>query len=429
MHLLSFDRKILAAAVVAAGVGGFHPSANAQVGRFNLPITQGQEDGLRVPGAFSSEAESRGQSLRLDDRAGTDAPTVELITDRYPDGRSRIERQVTLDTEGNYVNHGTWKMLAKDGTPIAEGQFEMGKRVGTWTRWYGRDENGRTDTRLINAAPFNRFKPPFVSQANFVDDKMEGQWLIVDADERQIMQISLESGKRNGTAITWLPNGKIATQASYQHGVPNGETLEFVANPQQNTANPGQRGEVRGDMRVTARYIDGRREIIKTDWHDGMKKVKKSEEMFLAAPTVAQTLDDFWNLSLATYKSEGTELRHGPSKSWFANGKPQHEGMYENDKKQGMFTYWFANGQMYATGEYKNDKAIGSWIWWHQNGLKAAFGEYNDEGYFVGNWRWWGEDGKLTRQKTYDGSERVTSEKMEREIEVGRKPQMGTTIR
>ena len=183
-------------------------------------------------------------------------------------------------------------------------------------------------------------------------------------------------------------------------------------------------------MRVTARYIDGRRETIKTNFHDRAKKIKSSEEMFLAAPTTAQTLDDFWTLTLASYKSEGTDLRHGSSKSWFNNGKPQHEGMYENDQKSGMFTYWYANGQMYATGEYRDDKPIGPWIWWHQNGLKSAFGEYNDNGYFVGQWRWWGEDGKLTKQKTYDGSERITSEKMEREMELGqRTTEAGPAVR
>jgi antitoxin component YwqK of YwqJK toxin-antitoxin module len=248
---------------------------------------------------------------------------------------------------------------------------------------------------------------------------MEGQWLIVDADERQVMQISLSGGKRNGTAITWLPNGKIAQQSSYDHGVPNGEVLEFVANAPVNTN--AAKGEARGDMRVTARYIDGRRESIKTNYHDRAKKIKSSEEMFLAAPSTAQTLDDFWTLTLATYKTDGTELRHGSSKSWFSNAKPQHEGFYEQDKKAGMFTYWYANGQMYATGEYKNDKPVGPWIWWHENGLKSAFGEYNDEGYFVGQWRWWGVDGKLTKQKSYDGSERITSEKMERELEVGQR--------
>jgi len=414
MHLISIDRKFIAAALLAVGVGGFQPAAQAQDG-----------EGLRVPGAFSSEANYGGQSLRLDDRAGTDAPTVELVTDRYPDGKPRVERQVTLDTQGNYVNHGTWKMLAADGTPISEGQYEMGKRVGTWTRWYGRNE-----TRVLNAQPFNRFKPPFVSQVNFVDDKMEGQWLIVDADERQIMQISLSGGKRNGTAITWLPTGKIAQQSSYQDGVPNGETLEFVANGPTNAQNGAKAAENRGDMRVTAIYIEGRRVTTKTNYHDRAKKIKSSEEVFLAAPSVAQTLDDFWNLSLATYKADGTELRHGSSKAWFPNGKPAHDGVYENDKKHGMFTYWYANGQMYSMGEYKNDKPIGSWIWWHENGLKSIFGECNEDGYFVGHWRWWGADGKLTKQKDFkDGEDRVTFGKAESGVEVGKRTEPGSSVR
>jgi hypothetical protein len=135
MHRIAIDRRLVVTAfLLAASACGFQRAALAQ---------DEEESGLRVPGAFSTESAYGGQSLRLDDRAGTDAPTVELVTERYANGKPYIERQVTLDTQGNYVNHGTWKMWAADGTAIAEGQYEMGQRVGTWTRWYGRNETGQ----------------------------------------------------------------------------------------------------------------------------------------------------------------------------------------------------------------------------------------------------------------------------------------------
>ena len=36
---------------------------------------------------------------------------VEVIRERYPDGKIKIERQVTLDADGNYVNHGAVEAL------------------------------------------------------------------------------------------------------------------------------------------------------------------------------------------------------------------------------------------------------------------------------------------------------------------------------
>jgi antitoxin component YwqK of YwqJK toxin-antitoxin module len=366
---------------------------------------------LRVPEAFSSDAASA-HTMRLDERDGSGAATVEIVTERYPDGKARIERQVALDTQGNYVNHGTWKMWSNDGKALAEGQYDMGKRVGTWTRWLD-----RKDSRVLATVPFNQFKAPFVSQVTFVNDQMDGQWLIVDADQRQCMQISIANGKRNGQAITWQPNGRILQQANYENGIPVGDVLEVNAARTPARTNPQQAEKTAvGDMKVVATYVEGRKVVTKTANYPNRKK--QSEELFLAAPSTQQTQDDFWNLTLAEYRSEGQDLRHGASKSWFENGKPRHEGNYDHDKKDGMFTYWHSNGQMAATGEYKSDKPIGSWVWWHENGLKAAFGEYK-EGYLIGQWRWWGEDGQLAKQKTYDGSEKITSEKMDGDVEVG----------
>jgi hypothetical protein len=53
--------------------------------------------------------------------------------------------------------------------------------------------------------------------------------------------------------------------------------------------------------------------------------------------------------------------------------------------------------------------------------VKSAFGEYRD-GFLYGQWRWWAQDGQLAKQKTYDGTEKITSEKLEKEVEVGTKP-------
>ncbi|MEX2315804.1 MAG: hypothetical protein WD669_01540 [Pirellulales bacterium] len=401
MQRVSIDRRFVAKAVLLTiSAVGFQRAALAE-----------DREPLRVPEAFSSDATSA-HTMRLDDRDGAGAATVEIVTERYPDGKPRIERQVALDTQGNYVNHGTWKMYAADGTALAEGQYDMGKRVGTWTRWLA-----RKDSRVLNTVPFNQFKAPFVSQVTFVNDQMEGQWLIVDADQRQCLQISISGGKRNGQAITWQANGRILQQANYENGIPVGEVLEVATRTAATRTNgqPAEKSPAVGEMKVVATYVEGRKVTTKTANYPNRKK--QSEELFLAAPSIQQSQDDFWNLTLAEYRSEGQDLRHGASKSWFENGKPRHEGNYDRDKKDGMFTYWHSNGQMAATGEYKNDKPIGSWVWWHENGLKAAFGEYR-EGYLYGQWRWWGEDGQLAKQKTYDGTEKITSEKLETDIDV-----------
>jgi antitoxin component YwqK of YwqJK toxin-antitoxin module len=219
-----------------------------------------------------------------------------------------------------------------------------------------------------------------------------------------MLQVSLSSGQRNGLVVTYLSNGKPFRQASFDGGVPVGDVLEADAKT--------------GELKRVATYIDGRRIITKTANYkqSGRRRrgdeQKKSEEMFLAATTVEKTPDNFWDVTLAEYESQGTDLRHGPSKFWFADGKRQVEGFFQQDQRNGTFTYWYANGQVAATGEFVDDKPSDVWVWWHENGQKAAVGQY-DEGKLVSEWRWWSNDGQLAQEKTYSGTEATASTQQE----------------
>jgi antitoxin component YwqK of YwqJK toxin-antitoxin module len=324
---------------------------------------------------------------------------VETIRERYDDGKVKIERQVTLDADGNYVNHGEWKMLSHDGNVVAEGHYDMGKRVGTWTRWHGRQ-----DVAELGEFPFTHFKAPFQSQANFVGDVMEGEWVITDTAQRKCFEGTLVGGKRNGTFTYYLPNGKTYRQSTYDNGVPVGDVLEADKN---------------GDVKTAATYVDGRKAVTKTTYFRRTHQ-KMTEASYLAATTVERSPDDFWNLHFASYGSDGEDLRHGSAKTWFQNGTVQQDGNYQYDKKSGNFTYRYENGQVAVTGEYKNDVPDDVWVWWHENGQKAAVGKYQ-EGTLIGEWRWWNDDGKLVQQKTCDGTETIGSEPQE-VIKLGRAP-------
>ena len=347
---------------------------------------------LRIPERIDvAAADPLGHYAYLDDSNGIGANdgAVEVVRERYPNGNVRIERCVMLDADKNYVNHGAWKMFAANGDVIAEGQYEMGRRIGLWTRFVNRNESP-----VLNESPYNRFKAPFISQANFIDGTIDGEWLIEDSDKRKVVQITFKNGERHGPAIAWLPTGKTYRQATYDEGVPVGDVLEV------NSKN--------GEFERTATYVDGRKVVTKTTNFKGTRN-KKTEALYLAATTVKKSPDDFWSLRFAEYASQGKDLRHGSWKAWYANGKPQEEGFYQNDRKSGTFSYWHENGQIAVTGEYKDDVPQGMWVWYHENGLKSAIGKYQ-EGAYIGEWRWWNDEGRLTKRKTYDGTEAITSQ-------------------
>ena len=186
------------------------------------------------------------------------------------------------------------------------------------------------------------------------------------------------------------------SQTTYQNGIPVGDLLEI--------------NKKTGELARTATFEDGRKVVDEDELLSGYGSIRSSRRSCTWPPRRSRRPpDDFWAVRTAKYGAEGSDMRHGSSKSWYANGKPEQEGSYEYGKKAGTFTFWHENGQVAATGEYKADVAEGTWVWWHENGQKSAVGKYTN-GTLIGEWRWWDEAGKLTKQQTYTGTESASAE-------------------
>ena len=69
-------------------------------------------DSRHSPGLVAMPTESADlNSLKNPTLAVVDEQkSVETFTEHYPNGNVRIQREVSLDGKGNYVNHGSWKM-------------------------------------------------------------------------------------------------------------------------------------------------------------------------------------------------------------------------------------------------------------------------------------------------------------------------------
>lgn len=135
-------------------------------------------------------------------------------------------------------------------------------------------------------------------------------------------------------------------------------------------------------------------------------------------------------------------LEDGVTKDWYENGKIQREGMYINDKKNGLWKHYDANGNytertyindslegatkeiiadtLYAYGQYSHDKEVGKWTWkirdkvlwktqvytngsetgeiifYHPNGKPFHVGQQIN-GKLNGERKTFDEEGKLTR--------------------------------
>lgn len=304
---------------------------------------------------------------------------AELVSERYEDGKIKIEREVVQDEDQNYVNHGRWKSYDRDGQVAIEGRFKMAQMDGVWTRIYRQRE-----PRLLNIAPFNQGQLPLYSQANFQDGKLHGKWVIYDALKRRLCEWTFTDGKRDGTSTWWFASGMKMREINYKRGTIHGAFNEWD----------------RGGRQVTKDdYVEGSRLAVKTEYYSDRRK--RAEGTVRYPKLVLDQADDWMDCTLATYSMDGEPVKHGSWVSWFPNGQKKHEGIYREDIPSGQFTWWHENGQRSLVASYKEGKKEGKWIWWHPNGLKSIQGEYADNTP-TNKWLWWAETGKVAQRADFN---------------------------
>jgi antitoxin component YwqK of YwqJK toxin-antitoxin module len=279
------------------------------------------------------------------------ARDAEVIHVRYPNGRVKIERHVAINAVGRYVNHGDWRKWDATGSLVAAGQYDSGLRVGPWTQWFQRN-----DAPVLRTAPFDQFESPFVSRANFLNDEMDGEWIISDVRGRKCSRITFKDGKRNGPATLWLHDGRVFRNGCFLHGLPVGEFWELGSD---------------AALTKTASYVAGAQIVNKvTHFPDGQHRHIEATCLVSTVREVAP--DDFSGLRFAKYAAQEEDVLHGSWKSWYSNGQVQCEGNYDRGREAGMFVWWHANGTQAVHGHFVNGQPDGFWTWWHPNGEKAA---------------------------------------------------------
>ena len=310
----------------------------------------------------------------------------EVIKERYTDGTVKVEREVAQDAESNYHNHGIWKTWDPRGNLVAQGEFDHGNRSGTWVRWY----RNPSEVPLLGKLPYSKYNAPFISQAMFAHDLLDGMWTIYDGKKNKISQWEFSKGKRNGLSIWWHTNGHKMREAQYREGELHGQLLEWAPD---------------GTLAVKETYQGGCRQAPKVvaKYQDGSKK---SEGMYLFSKEVEQSPDDWLNCKVQVTVKQGKDERHGPWTTWYANGQPQLEGNFEHDLQSGQFTWWHQNGQKALEGRFEAGKQNGPWTWWYPTGQKSIRGEYA-HGNPSGRWTWWKEDGKVSQSADLSHSEGV----------------------
>lgn len=311
-------------------------------------------------------------------RRSTESLRAEMQQQRFPDGKIQIERYVTEDSDGNLILHGPFKEFNSTGTLIRSGTYEMGELQGNWSQVIS-----VANLQQLHDSLDAGFRPPFKSEANFVDGQLHGDWTIVDSRGAPVLVWQFEQGRREHLS-TWFNSRNLAIRSiTYANGIPDGPASQMVAgrrDPQQLT------------------FDKGRLVQAKTQWYQPGKK--RAQESWLVPTAERSASHDWWNSTIQTEPLPITEsVRHDAFAAWHPNGQPSVEGNFRYGQPEGEFRWWYANGQVQAEGVYTDGEPIGLWVWWHPNGMKMIEGSYSD-GEQVGTWSQWGVDGALVLRDT-----------------------------
>ncbi len=307
-----------------------------------------------------------------------DMGKLETVTQRYPDGKVKVEREVGQDAAGNFFSQGIYKYYSPSGDVLKSGEFLNGKQQGKWTQQLAKDEG-----HLFSAGHDNQWSGPFTSEATFQDGRLHGTWTIKDSQGQNIIQWSFDNGIRSGTWTWWHSNGQKRLEATYVNGALNGDVLEWDHD---------------GKIVNQNSYIDGKCVVKTVGWYTlGQKHY---EGTYLRTPNMPQATYDWWNSKIATSANAAAapDQQHGAWTEWYPSGNKKTEGQYDRGVSTGKFTWWYENGQEQAEGEYEAGQKTGTWTTWHSNGLKESLGEYK-AGKLVTKLMHWAADGKLVESQ------------------------------
>ncbi|MGE3406217.1 MAG: toxin-antitoxin system YwqK family antitoxin [Pirellulales bacterium] len=312
---------------------------------------------------------------------------LETVVERYDSGEVKVERQVKQDALGDFVNHGKYRFYGLTGNVLRQGRFEMGKLQGTWQRAFKPGEYS-----LFADAYEDQFEGPFISQADFDQDKLHGLWTITDRKGQKIIEWPFENGTRHGLAKWWYPNGQLRRTVQYDHDVEQGEVSEWNAD---------------GRLEQTKQVGGGpQAEVV---WHSPGHKAAEGTRLALRREVIAQY--DWWNgkVSIEFRDDPGPDPLHGVWTFYYPNGQLQMRGEYDHDQPVGTFTWWHANGCKQAEGSYENGYRVGLWTRWHDNGRRQSQGEFF-ENREVGQWTDWNPDGSVLELHDYGQGEELADE-------------------
>lgn len=82
------------------------------------------------------------------------------------------------------------------------------------------------------------------------------------------------------------------------------------------------------------------------------------------------------------------------------NGIVEIDGVMNDNKNEGVWSYFYPDGKLESRGTFYNDKLNGVWNWYFPNGSLRAVGYYEDDKK-VGTWKFFNPQSKIIKEISY----------------------------
>ena len=101
------------------------------------------------PATSTGETAKASEQVLLDEPTPAPEPTVAQegpVSDKYADGKVRVERNIRLLSDNQVVNHGKFTEYYQNGQKFSEGNFDSGVHDGPWSYWHDNGQLAKTVT-------------------------------------------------------------------------------------------------------------------------------------------------------------------------------------------------------------------------------------------------------------------------------------------
>lgn len=256
---------------------------------------------------------------------------------------SEIWGQNRMDANGK--KHGKWVYYGKDkpgsgyksNTKVEEGNFDHGRKSGTWTKYYTDGVTIKLQGTYQNNRPiggYSRYYPNGVlkEKGAFGNEKNQGQLIRYHSNGKIAYISNFDAyGKETGAVKHYYPNGNLMATYALKDGKPYGEYVQFNEN---------------GTIRYTI-TINGNKAVKKV----AAAPAKKTEKYSEPAPTGPPPKISNPNTKGVTFFPEGYNKVYNSNDELWLDGNFQKGQLYD-----GKVYEYGSNGLLKRVKIYKEGK-------------------------------------------------------------------------